>query len=149
VDETEQLTRLIAVVCNRKDAIRQVRPVNARIYDMQRSDVELLRDIVDDFRRGRGGECEDGRRAERAHGRECFQVRRSKIVPPLRDAMRFVDDQQIDVGAGPQRAKLVRCQLLRRGEHELDGAPPNLRFRAAKHVCGDGALDLYRRDAER
>jgi hypothetical protein len=110
---------------------------------------QLADDVDGDGRRRRGGERQHGRRAERSHDVGEAEVVRAEIVAPLAEAMRFVDDEQIDVRAGQLLAQLGAGELLRSGEEELGALVADLRVRLPGHVGRHRAIDLGRGHAER
>jgi hypothetical protein len=82
---------------------------------------EPLADVID-YRLWSGrGECEY-RRTAGANRVTKRPIRGSKVVPPLTDTVRFVDDVQIDRPRRERVGEVGLRQLLRRTEDEL-GAP--------------------------
>ena len=78
------------------DAVVQVRPVDAGVDDREAADAELARDVGDDgVGRGRG-QRQHRRPAEARQRVAELEERRTEVVPPLRDAVRLVDDEQAD-----------------------------------------------------
>jgi hypothetical protein len=74
----------------------QVGPIRTGVDHALRRDVQLLRDIVGNLRRGGGRERQDHRAAQGLQRWSDFQESGPEVVPPLRDAMGFVDHQQAD-----------------------------------------------------
>ena len=83
---------------------------------------QLLDDIVLDGRRGRGGKRNDRRRPQAGHVLAQAAVIRPEIVPPLRNAVRLVDDDQRNRPLGQHLRKARHPQPLRRDEQELQFA---------------------------
>ncbi len=95
-DQRDDALELVALVGHLNDAVVQVRPVHAGVDDGEAADAELARDVGDD-RVGRGrGQRQDARLAEARQGAADLEERRPKVVSPLRDAMRLVDDDEAD-----------------------------------------------------
>ena len=85
--------------------IAQVGAVEADVDHRCRRNAELTEDVVFDFGRRGGRQREYWWSANRAH---CFakaEIGRPKIVAPLRDAVRFINDEKRDVHVGEMRAK--------------------------------------------
>ena len=55
------------------------------------ADAKTLADFHGYLAGGRGGECEDARNAQLASETGNFEVIGPEVMPPLRDAMRFID----------------------------------------------------------
>jgi hypothetical protein len=98
--ELQDLTLLVAIAGHRPDLIREVRSIRPRVDHAQWTDAELRSDVGDDVWRRRRCECEDRGRSESAERRQRVQIRWAEIVPPLADAMRLVDHDEIDGTTG-------------------------------------------------
>ena len=79
-----------------------------------RADVEAGADVVDDGRRGGGGERQDALGADVARGLGQLQVVGAEVVAPLGDAVRLVDREERDRRALEQVAR-KRSLLNRSG----------------------------------
>ena len=88
---------------------------------------ELREDVfADGGRRGRG-ERENGRMPQRRDHMRQAQVRGAKIVPPLADAVRLVDDEERDRDLPQDRDERIVLELLGRDEDDLDRAATDAR----------------------
>ena len=110
---------------------------------------ERLDDVALHARRRRGGERDRGEGREGALEVAQLAVVRAKVVPPLRDAVRLVDDEEREeplvVEALEKRRHRIRARELLGREVE------QLHARGARAERGDGvaALALRRRRVER
>ena len=93
-------------------------------------------------------ERQDRRRSKCAQPRERIEIRRSKIMSPLTDAVRLVDDDEIDRITSEQLPQVRGRQLLGGGEHELDRPAPDPGPCASNVSRGNGAIDLHGLQAE-
>src|SRR4029434_5503316 len=94
--ELQDLTLLVAIAGYRPDLIREIRSIGPRVDHAQWTDAELCSDVGDDVWCRRRRECEDRGRSESTERRQRVQIRGAEIVPPLADAMRLVDHDEID-----------------------------------------------------
>ena len=92
----------------------QVGPVERRAYRVVGLDVEAGADIVKHLRRRRGGECQHALGVVQLRVTGQLQVIGSEVVPPLRDAVRFVDGEQADGYAVYGLAKALVVEPFRR-----------------------------------
>jgi hypothetical protein len=87
----------IAFGLHRRDLVPQVGPVDPGVEDVRIAQAQLPDDVVGDFgRRGRG-QGEDGGVAELFDGIRELEIRGPEIVAPLGDAVRFVNDDQVNL----------------------------------------------------
>ncbi len=94
----------------RDDRERQVRAIEARRHAHRVAQAQPRLDVARDLRRGRRRRRDDRLRRKPPCRVGEAEVVRAKVVPPLRDAMRLVDDEQPDPRA------LHRLDERRRGE---------------------------------
>jgi hypothetical protein len=144
----QELPLLVDVTRHRLHGVGKVGTMNSRADDAQRADTELPRDVLDNFGRCGGRQRQHGRRSEAADRTHRFEVRRPEIVAPLADAVRFIDDEQIDVGMTQHRSELGGGELFRCGEDELDAPPPDFGARALNVAGRHGTVDLHSRQSK-
>ena len=96
----------------------QVRPVEAVHEHVRRAHEQLGDDIAAGGRIGGRGQGDDLRAAELRLDGAQRQVFGSKVVAPLRDAVRLVDRQQAHIGALEQAERIRLGQALRRNVQE-------------------------------
>ena len=70
--------------------------MSARVDDAERPDVQLPFDVGNHIGRRGCRERQDRGRSECAQSRERIEIGRSEIMPPLADAVGFIDDDEID-----------------------------------------------------
>ena len=147
-DEAQQLLARLALL---DDAIADVGPVEAG-----NENTRLHQQAFDDFvpRRvigGRGQRNARHRRKALAQDRE-RTVFRTKIVSPLRDAVRFVDGEQRDAGTGlrlfEQSLAALGQQALRRDVDEIDVAAAHAAFDGCSVDRRQRRIQCRRTDAE-
>ncbi len=118
LDQAQQQRLLLALARCFDDVIAQVRAIEADVDHRRIGDAELREDVVLDLdRRGRG-QRQHRRPAERADRVAEAQVRRAKVVAPLRDAVGLVDDEQRDPHAAEPLAEARLAEPL--GRHVGD-----------------------------
>ncbi len=71
------------------------------------------------------------------------QIRRAKVVPPLRRAVRFVHGKERDPGLGKRRAKFLTRESLRGGHHQERPAFGDSRHRFAPGLAAHGPIDSH------
>jgi hypothetical protein len=86
--------------------------------------------------------------AQRAHGLAERHERGPEIVPPLRDAMRFVHDEERDLGLLERREEFRVREALGRGEDDLGLALLHVLDRFAFLRGAQGAVDRLGFDAD-
>ena len=118
----EEALELVACVVLRHDGVADVRPVEAADEDARVPEPETLGDLAPG-RCVRGGGQRDARHVGVAfvQHRE-LEVLRPEIVPPLGDAVRFVDGEEGDPGPVEQRQRALAHQAFRRDVEEVDRA---------------------------
>src|SRR6185503_11022097 len=97
----------------------EIGAVHPDVEDAHARPAELARDVLDDIRRGGRGEREQRRVAQLAQRRAEAGIGRAKIVAPLRDAMRLVDDEEVDRVLLQLVDERRVLELLGRGEDEV------------------------------
>ena len=83
---------------------------------------QRVADLAPNLRRRRGRAGEHARRSEPLEERADAQVVGPEVVPPLRDAVRLVDRDELHVAARERVDERVRGEPLGRGVHELVAA---------------------------
>lgn len=107
-----QQKRVFFLSAARIHAEAEIGAMEAAVKLAGAGDAEVLADFLRDGGRGGGGEGEDARHLELPGDAGDFQVVRAEIVPPLGNAMRFIDRQQADVHGAKVLAKTAGCQPL-------------------------------------
>src|SRR5438552_1063562 len=117
--------------------------------DVRLAQREKAADVLADFRRRGRGERERRRAAELLQLLADPQVRRTKIVAPLGDAVRLVDGGKGEAAAGERLGELGRAERLR-GRHDQHGpARGYARERLAPGRPADGAVETDAGDTAR
>lgn len=110
----------------------EVGPIETGGDDILRGDGEFRLHVRDDLRRRRGRQQQGLRNIELALVVRQLQVVGTKIVPPLRDAVRFVDHQQRDRHLLQEIAEAFVFQTLHGNHQDLQLAGTG----AGHHVTG-------------
>ena len=92
----QRVLKLLVVVRDVHDPEVQIRTEDARVDDGERPS-QLAADILDDGLRRRRSQCEQRRAPERIDSAADLEKSRAEVVSPLRDAVRFVDDDEVDL----------------------------------------------------
>ena len=120
-DDREQFLKTVFRSVNLE---AQVRTIKSRRDPQRRTQTERILNIVLDLGGGGRGERRDhGAIAERVDEFGDFQVTRAKILPPLGDAMRLVDGEQIHLDRPTGVEKCGGNQPLRRDVDDLIQPP--------------------------
>jgi hypothetical protein len=147
-DDGHGATELVLLVGHLQHPIVQVGPVHAGVDDVEALDAELLRDVIDHRFGGRGREGQDGRAAESLDGAADLEEGRAEVMAPLRDAMRFIDDEQARALARHHGDEVRVGEALGRREDDLRLAARDGCLGGAALVGRHGAVELNRLDAE-
>ena len=89
-------------------------------------DAQLSQDVAPHCGRGGCGQCQHRRGLKLAHNRTQSKIVGTEVMPPKRNAMRFVDGKQADLGSSETGAKLVILETLGRNVEQLDSARDGL-----------------------
>ena len=81
-----------------------------------------MNDVILHARGSRGGQRQHDRHMELIARLGNMQIIGAKVVPPLREAMRFVDGEQADRDAAERFPKGATAQMFRRNEHDLESS---------------------------
>ena len=122
----EEIGDLLAAPGFRPHRQPQVGPVEAMHEHRWLAPEQLIEDVGAGARIRRGGECDGLHPAERGLDIAEAEIFRPEIVPPLRDAMRFIDREQADVRTLQQRNGVGFRQPLRRDVKESQLSPRHL-----------------------
>jgi hypothetical protein len=145
---TGQPLELFRVACRVHDLEAKVLAKYSAVQDLHFRTIELLADVVDDLgRRGRR-QGQHRRIAEPPQGFADLEERGAEIVPPLRDAMGLVDDDEVDRLARERLEKLAAREPLRRGENEIAVLAFDGFERLLLLARGDGAVEICGFDAD-
>ena len=104
-------------------------------------------DVVDDFRRRRGGQGQYGSLGDIGTDVGNLQVGRSEVVAPLRDAVRLVDGQQTDFHLLQCLDEGIGLQAFRRDIKELQSTVSGLVVGQLQCIGVHARIDGCRRDA--
>jgi len=74
----------------------KVGAVKAGVNDLGVGHAQLGEDVLDDIGSGRGRQGHDGRPSQVVDGLAQSQIVGAKVVAPLTDAVRLIDDEQLD-----------------------------------------------------
>ncbi len=140
--------RLSSSPWTRTTSKSQVLAVDPGRDDLHVLAAELLEDVVDDLGGGGGGQRQDPRVAERLDRFPQVQVAGAEVVPPLRDAMRLVDHEDVDAVGAQGRQKLRLGEPLRGDEDELPLLLLDLLQDLALLAGSERAVDLGGVDAD-
>src|SRR6185369_15824290 len=80
---------------------------------------EAAANVLHDIVRSRGREREDRRPSELRHSLPDLEISRPEVVPPTRDAVRLVDDEQVDLRPLERAPEPGLREALGRREDEL------------------------------
>ena len=127
----------------------QVRPVERFDEEFRRRGEQLAHDFRARRRIGGRRDGEDLPRADRVRRFAQRQIVRAEIVAPLRDAMGFVDRQQVDAGGGEQRTRIAAHQPFRRHVEQAQPARRQGAFDVAALVERISRMQRACGDAER
>jgi hypothetical protein len=126
----QQFVLLVAVV-DTLDAQEDVRPIESRDQHLRLAQAEQRRDVVADLESRRRRKRRDRRTAgaavtapARRGGVGQAAVIRPEVVPPLRHAVRLVDDESRDIERAQHLQKLLRCEALGRDIEQTQRAAP-------------------------
>src|SRR5438270_296968 len=84
----------------------EILPLNAGVHDQSVAEIQLFQNVFRDLRRGRCGKRQHRWTPEFPNGIAQSQIGGTKIMSPLRDAMRLIDYKQRDA------APLENCDVL-------------------------------------
>ncbi len=124
-----QARRDVGGCAARNHGERQVRPVEAGRDADRLAQAQAPLDVGGDLRRRRGRRGDDRLCAEPARGVRQAEVVGPEVVPPLRDAVRLVDDEEADRHLAQRLEEAGRGEALRRDVEQPQLARP----RAVQH----------------
>ncbi len=114
----------------------EVRPREAAedLFARRRVEAELDADLAPHFGSRGGGAREDARRTDSLEQRSDAEIIGAKVVPPLRDAVRFVDGDEVELHLAEQLDERVRRQALGGRVDELVAPAQHPRLAVAAHL---------------
>ena len=89
-----ELRIFFGIVGNFTDAELQIGTLNATQEDLTRLNLQLTEDVLTYIGRRRGCEKRNRARMQRTNGVTECQICRPEVMPPLGDAVRFIDYEQ-------------------------------------------------------
>jgi hypothetical protein len=134
--------------CGVVDGVAEVLAEDPQVHDLRRFQLELTDHVADDRVGRRRRQRQNGRRSERFLRRAEPEERRTKVVAPLREAVRFVDDEQIHGRLFERVDERPILEPLGSREHEIDPPVTNRGEGILDVLFGNRRVDRPRRDAE-
>ncbi len=125
----------------------EVRPVEPRLDVVARRDPERLAHVRGDLRRRGRGEGEHPPDAELGHEARDLEVVGAKVVPPLGDAVRFVDREERDLEPTETVQEALVGEAFGRDVEDLELARREAVLDLAHLVRGEAAVEPGRGDA--
>ena len=149
LNQLAQLAQLVGFARDLADVERQVGTVKRHAAHVRVAHAQLHQNVIRD-RRGRGrGQRQDGGSPQHLGCSAQSQVRRSKIVSPLRHAVRFVDREQREFHALQGSLNRRRADRFGRDDAELDRPLTNGFEIGRPFLGGSGGIDARDANAER
>ncbi len=124
-EQPREMFVLLDFVRHARHLVAQVGPVDARRDHARLAKRKMFLYVAHHFGRGRRGEREHGRRAERFNRVAEREVGGPKVVPPFRDAVSLVYDDEVDQALRERFEKRRIGHALRRREDELAALVPD------------------------
>src|SRR5215216_6594855 len=116
---SHELFVLLELVCDSLHFEVKIWTVNAGSNHTKLSDIKLLFDVCCDFGSRSRSQREHRRRTKRLHCRTECKISRTEVVTPFRDAVSFVNHDEVDRLLSQLSEKFGCCKSLGRDEDEI------------------------------
>ncbi len=117
----------VGIVRRSHDDVGEVRAIESSGHEKRVAQAQPRGDVARHERRGGSCAGEDLLRGERVGSLRQVEVVGTKVMPPLRDTVRLVNDEAGDAYAGEGLDEAARREALRRDVEEADIPSPNSR----------------------